>query len=315
MIIKTHHVGNFVSIANSLARDERLSLDTRGPLTMILSYPSSFELSVEFLLREINKGRGPEARIGTKGLRRMTSEMSSAGYLRILAITEPKTRRYVGKEWHVYSVSRTAPRLETEYEEFGEVYEDQAIAVPDTLSGNPHVEAKAPRVQMDQYPAAMIFAEKFNATLTLDQIKEIDQRVSRKHLELWKECVSDHYISLTADQMANANYRARGSKQILKDFKQALAEQEGKVKPTSGSKSVITDINHPDYKAPRRTFSDYMSTRDYDVGSQEYENFKKVWLKQAEDAGSQVAIDEVELYERQERTLAEFKARDRKLEE
>lgn len=88
-----HQRTNFVITPNSTARDKRLTLESRGALTYLLSHSKTFDIKVAFLLEEFG--------IGKDRLQRITGELRRHGYLHIVANREKG--RFTGWTWNIYA--------------------------------------------------------------------------------------------------------------------------------------------------------------------------------------------------------------------
>ncbi len=296
-IIKVHkNDTNFTQVYNSAARDGRLSLDTRGLLTMMLSYPSSFRFSVEVLLEELNRNKpDDEPPIGEKALRRMTTQLRTAGYLEIKSLYDEKTRTYKGKEWHVFGRSKSEPV---------EVLPPDAEAE----AAEPETVTEKTETRTAKYPAAFVFQQIFRVNLDMEAIRHIEDEVGTKNLVMWQKLVKDHWVGMTPEQKESEPYRQKAVKFLLEDLRRERrnteqAEMRSQYQRSKGS----GDIMDPNMQMPAKTFTQY--AEKYDYGSPEYLNFRDSWVKRALEKGNEERLAEVEQYEGLRESLARSKKR------
>ena len=98
MIVRSHKVSDFSSIANAGANDSRLSADARASLWHLLCKPDGWEVNTKYLMAEFSLGRD--------SIRRALRELQDAYYLR-------RARYHANGRWHwlseVYEVPRIPP--------------------------------------------------------------------------------------------------------------------------------------------------------------------------------------------------------------
>lgn len=97
MPIIKNQTSNFVSVPNSSARDKRLSIETRGVLAFILSHKEDFDLSAEYLQKELDLGRDK--------VKKIIRELKENGYLNMEA-AHNKKGNFSGQKWTVYAESQ-----------------------------------------------------------------------------------------------------------------------------------------------------------------------------------------------------------------
>ncbi len=96
-IFKLQQKSNYVTVPNATARDKRLSLEARGALTYLLTNSDTFELSFEFLQKELGVGRDK--------MNKIARELKQNGYLELRAAHNRKGK-FSGQEWFIYAESQ-----------------------------------------------------------------------------------------------------------------------------------------------------------------------------------------------------------------
>lgn len=108
-IVTIHHNSDYTCISNIPINDTRLSLDTLGLLTWLLSKPENWRVNFQGI---INAFRKTSRHIGRERLRRMFHEMEQAGYMR-----RERTQKDDGTfDWtyHIYEIPQTIGGLPTD---------------------------------------------------------------------------------------------------------------------------------------------------------------------------------------------------------
>ena len=96
-IFKLQHKTNYAAVPNATLRDKRLSIETRGVLAYLLTHSDTFELSFEFLQKELGLGRDK--------MNKIARELKENGYLELRA-AHNKKGKFAGQEWFVYAESQ-----------------------------------------------------------------------------------------------------------------------------------------------------------------------------------------------------------------
>lgn len=84
-------------IQGATLRDKRLSLETRGALAVILTYPKDIEMNAEILMNILGVGR--------VRFQRIIDELKRFGYLEIVQLRDEKGQA-IDKEWMFYEESK-----------------------------------------------------------------------------------------------------------------------------------------------------------------------------------------------------------------
>lgn len=95
-IVKTQNP-HFARVPNASARDKRLSIESRGVLAFLLSHKEDFDLSAEYLQRELDLGRDK--------VKKIIRELKESGYLSMEA-AHNKKGNFSGQKWTVYAESQ-----------------------------------------------------------------------------------------------------------------------------------------------------------------------------------------------------------------
>jgi hypothetical protein len=96
-IFKLQGNSHYAKIPNSTLRDKRLSIEARGTLTYLLTHSDTFELSFEFLQKELGVGRDK--------MNKIARELKENGYLELRA-AHNKKGKFSGQEWFVFAESQ-----------------------------------------------------------------------------------------------------------------------------------------------------------------------------------------------------------------
>lgn len=96
-IFKIQHKTNYAAIPNATLRDKRLSIESRGVLAYLLTHHDTFEISFEFLQKELGVGRDK--------LKNIVRELKQSGYLCLVA-AHNKKGSFSGQEWFVFAESQ-----------------------------------------------------------------------------------------------------------------------------------------------------------------------------------------------------------------
>lgn len=96
-IFKFQGSSHYAKIPNATLRDKRLSIEARGTLAYLLTNSNTFELSFEFLQKELGVGRDK--------MNKVARELKENGYLELRA-AHNKKGKFSGQEWLVYAESQ-----------------------------------------------------------------------------------------------------------------------------------------------------------------------------------------------------------------
>lgn len=283
MIIKIRNTVNFAQIANATLRDFRLSLDTKGLLCLILSFPDDARLSVDYILSVVNKNRDKKCHIGVKALRRMTKELTDAGYLEIKAIRNEETKSFAGKEWNIYGQSsKPAENFPENPENTGILAESALTAhtasedtpltartnkINDFDVNNTHTLKEKNKKESSDLSAAMaagtaarILSECFDVTLKVEEAEWINGVVPQDEIEEWKMKCKSRTLRWTDEESVSYAFRKGAIDYQVTDFRTYLAkkaerELKRKAKESiAGSASIAgRDVDQP--KQPRSSGS------------------------------------------------------------
>lgn len=97
MIINPTPTKEFVILKNSTARDRRISAESLGVLTHVLSYSEQFEASADWLKATFNFGRHKADKV--------VAELKQFGYLEILP-TRAEFGKIAGWQWNFYGIPK-----------------------------------------------------------------------------------------------------------------------------------------------------------------------------------------------------------------
>lgn len=88
MINKCEHKDNYTVVDNSYLRDEKLSIDTKGLMTLILSLPDKWTFS--------KAGLAKIANVGITKLNKMLKELKDNGYLKLIRrkVNDPLNKNF-----------------------------------------------------------------------------------------------------------------------------------------------------------------------------------------------------------------------------
>lgn len=96
-IFKLQENSSYAKLSNDTLRDKRLSIEARGTLAYLLTHADTFELSFEFLQKELGIGRDK--------MNKIARELKTHGYLELRAVHNKKGK-FSGQEWFIYAESQ-----------------------------------------------------------------------------------------------------------------------------------------------------------------------------------------------------------------
>lgn len=148
-IFKAKHESHYAQIPNSTLRDDRLSFEARGVLSMILSLPDDWSINVAWICKQ-----SPSA--GRDKVTRILKELQDFGYM-VKRVKQNEDGKLAGVDWdvHCYPVqleNRTtgnplSGKSDTTKKELYKEREKQ------TLGSSDDKPAEKPVKQKEEYPA------------------------------------------------------------------------------------------------------------------------------------------------------------------
>ena len=123
MIFRSEHKKEFVRVAWSTVKDERLTLEARGFLVFLLSLPDNWEFSIGGLASMTGLPRS--------AIMRLARDLKDAGYL-VQKKRKNKQGHFCGCEWNIYETPEVDKNRTTEQPNYGktEVRQHRSAASP-----------------------------------------------------------------------------------------------------------------------------------------------------------------------------------------